>query len=610
VTQFGEKSPAVQSWLQAQTLVFRNCSAGGAGGAVYIPAAAQTDLPALIRADREYQIAAANLYAGKWDDAEKQFLLISNDASSPWRAIAGLVAARCEIRKATLGTDDPADQKTAFAAADAQLTKIIGDPAFDAVKPSALRLRGFVDFRLRPGERASQLSGSLERGDSPTTFSTDLDDFSQLARHQAIELASDDAARGKDPMTDWIISFRFSGDTGAEAHRVVRWQQTHSLAWLVAALADATPQTPKVGVLLDASAKVPVNSPAYLTLAFERDTVLADTGKQAQARQEIDKILTMPNDRVPAASRNIFLALRMKLAQNLEELLRYAPRTVVEVPEAVSLPEDFTTAIAGKPLLDDDAAIVFSRKLPLSVLKAAAQSNLLTPRLRRDVAVAAFTRAVLLRDNVAARELAPAVGELVPSLKKQFATYASVDAADADAQEFAAAFLLLHAPGSRPVVGSGWGSRVSDDGEEDLTAIDDYRDNWWCYLGPTGVVGAADGNPAEPQLDESLRMIYRDGRISAPAFLTAQEREATQREWAAIAALPAGSQWLAERAITWAKAHPDDARVPEALHLAVRATRHGCRGDNTEKFSREAFDLLHQRYPKSDWTAKTPYWFN
>jgi hypothetical protein len=54
--------------------------------------------------------------------------------------------------------------------------------------------------------------------------------------------------------------------------------------------------------------------------------------------------------------------------------------------------------------------------------------------------------------------------------------------------------------------------------------------------------------------------------------------------------------------------HPDDPRVPEALHLAVRTTRY-TNGAHTTNFPKQAFQLLHSRYPKSEWTALTPYWY-
>jgi TolA-binding protein len=61
--------------------------------------------------------------------------------------------------------------------------------------------------------------------------------------------------------------------------------------------------------------------------------------------------------------------------------------------------------------------------------------------------------------------------------------------------------------------------------------------------------------------------------------------------------------------VNFARAHPDDPRVPEALHLAVRSTRLGCTDDQNTKHSKAAFQLLHRNYPRSDWAAKTKYWY-
>jgi hypothetical protein len=61
--------------------------------------------------------------------------------------------------------------------------------------------------------------------------------------------------------------------------------------------------------------------------------------------------------------------------------------------------------------------------------------------------------------------------------------------------------------------------------------------------------------------------------------------------------------------IEWSKQNPRDPRVPEALHLAVRATRYGQADPETTNYSRAAYTLLHRRYPGSPWAKKTPYWF-
>ena len=42
--------------------------------------------------------------------------------------------------------------------------------------------------------------------------------------------------------------------------------------------------------------------------------------------------------------------------------------------------------------------------------------------------------------------------------------------------------------------------------------------------------------------------------------------------------------------------------------FAVRTTRY-TNGEHTTTFPKQAFALLHTRYPKSKWAAKTPYWY-
>jgi hypothetical protein len=59
--------------------------------------------------------------------------------------------------------------------------------------------------------------------------------------------------------------------------------------------------------------------------------------------------------------------------------------------------------------------------------------------------------------------------------------------------------------------------------------------------------------------------------------------------------------------LAWAKAHPDDPRLAEALHRVVRATRSGCTTEGSGDVSREAFTRLHKLFPRSEWAKRTPY---
>src|SRR5208337_4835460 len=61
--------------------------------------------------------------------------------------------------------------------------------------------------------------------------------------------------------------------------------------------------------------------------------------------------------------------------------------------------------------------------------------------------------------------------------------------------------------------------------------------------------------------------------------------------------------------LEFAKRHPDDPRVPEALSRAVKNTRMNCNNPRTPALSKAAYDLLHKRYPDTTWAKNTKYWF-
>jgi hypothetical protein len=137
---------------------------------------------------------------------------------------------------------------------------------------------------------------------------------------------------------------------------------------------------------------------------------------------------------------------------------------------------------------------------------------------------------------------------------------------------------MLKYPGMRPYVDPGV-SRMTPLGE-----IDDFRDNWWC---------APTQNAAPP----------------IPDFLSEADKAAAAREVEKLAALGTAPNYLAAQAVAYATRKPDDPRAAEALHLAVRSTRYGCKDDETTQFSRQAFQLLHKRYPASEWAKKTKYYY-
>lgn len=81
--------------------------------------------------------------------------------------------------------------------------------------------------------------------------------------------------------------------------------------------------------------------------------------------------------------------------------------------------------------------------------------------------------------------------------------------------------------------------------------------------------------------------------LVAPPFITDKNRQAAKADNARLGKLPGAPTYLGSIVMAWAKAHASDPRVPEALHLVVRATQYGDRDSDTSKAA----------------YAKTPKWF-
>jgi hypothetical protein len=96
--------------------------------------------------------------------------------------------------------------------------------------------------------------------------------------------------------------------------------------------------------------------------------------------------------------------------------------------------------------------------------------------------------------------------------------------------------------------------------------------------------------------------------VPKPSFLTAAQLEAARREYQALAEIDDAKSYLGRRVVAWAKASPDNPKIPEALFIAARATeayKNGCASwEHDEATQQAAEKLLKQRYPSSPWTAK------
>ena len=625
IAQFGAGSPYVKQWLAAQDEVFANCS----GGSIYpprppvvaIPAPASPNDPLPIRQDRAYQIAAANFYAGNLTAAQSDFAAIAKDSASPYHEIAPYLVARCLVREGTLMAGDERLNRPPLDQAELQLEKILTNPRLSEYQHPARGLLEFVRIRLYPTRRGNELELALDGARPDPQFHQNLVDYLWLFHHSPAAESKPTASAapgGLDPapaplpggMTDWIDTFAHPGPASF-AHALALWRQTHSLPWLVDAISQAHASDSSSADLVAASQSVLPHSPAYVTVTFHRLRLLAEMRRDEQARRGLDRLLSSPSISLSQGARNEFLALRMTLSRNLAEWLRYAPRRAVDMGGY-----DYGTPAQmakwqSREFFDADSAVALTEKFPLVMLAQASHSPVLPANLRLQIAVAAWTRAVLLGKTRIALRVTPVLAALAPELRPSLAAYAA--AKTQSERNFAAVLLLLRFPGMRPFVSAGVYRWSIFNGPESFAQIDEFRDNWWCRLGPSKNSTANSAlftyDAMYGSLPSPLGAIYPSGTVPAPGFLTASKRAAAENEWSALGRFPSAPNWLGKLALAWAIAHPRDPRVPEALHLVVRATRYGCTDAHTSSYSKRAFLLLHHRYPGNPWTKKTPYWF-
>jgi len=270
-TQFGAASRAFRSWVEAQDKVFENCSRGEAA----IPSKASADMPAVIRADRDYQITASNFYAGNYEAALDGFRQISLDAASPWNAISRYLVVRTRLRMMGDGgtglASDPQFQGEAQSIlSDSKLASIHG-MTWNLVQRAGIRQRDLTYFQ--------ELGRLLSSAGQDNGFREELWNYTDMydgvigeadpnARFAPAKAVAGDPARFRDvDLSDWIFCFQ-SRDSSVFSHSLERWKQTRSAGWLLAALEHARAATAGKEGLLQAAANVSESSPAFLTARF------------------------------------------------------------------------------------------------------------------------------------------------------------------------------------------------------------------------------------------------------------------------------------------------------------------------------------------------------
>jgi hypothetical protein len=287
----------------------------------------------------------------------------------------------------------------------------------------------------------------------------------------------------------------------------------------------------------------------------------------------------------------------MRAATSINDALVYAPRKMlVQASESKYALEECVDVMKNPKRVYDckkevnsqqfseDAAGIFNAQVPLAILVQVTNSNMLPAQLRQAVAMMAWARSVLLKDDIAAAKLYPLLPE-----KLQLQAGSGTG--------FHPLMAFLRNPGLRPFLDSGVQRSYSYD------FVESYRDNWW-----------------SPDWESNGYKDYKTPmETETVSFLTASQRASAEREIKALHSQGSACVSLGERTLSYANEHPTDPDVPESLYLVLRMIRYSGADYNwnappavqeqarsrVQAIKNAAARLLRQRYAASPWTKKS-----
>ncbi|MGA9364158.1 MAG: hypothetical protein WBW16_07285 [Bacteroidota bacterium] len=599
IREFGIDHPAIADWVHAQDQVF----ALGKGDSC-IPVECDSHYPLVFHYDRFYQIASANFYARNFDLAKNQFMDLSRNQQNPWAKLCRYMAARTLIRKATLAYSQSGVVDTAMMEqAKIHLQKMLSDTSMESFRMPVKRLLNFVLFRIDSDELLKEIGDTLlacsdrELARLVNEMSPDYYDYCMLSgkrdyrnspKYLHIERRVVEAQRNvarSEEKTDWIWCFR-SDDSLDYEHAMKRWNnRITSQAWFVCVFAKTRASDPRINQLLEHARSIPSSSPSYPMVQYHRIRLLQDLGRVQEARSISDVALKAIGMKLPNSSTNYFLVQRANLSNSLTELLTYGQLHPVGYDYPESKPRSMD--VVGYRFLMYELAEV-NNHVPIQLLANAAAQGVFKENLAAEIALPLWVKAILLNQDSIAMQLASILQTILPELKEEFRTY--IETLDFHARHFHAIYMMMKNPGMSPYLQVGYG-RSDRVGE-----LNNIRDNWWSEYHPRNYEDT-------PSLD-GLRVTR-----SVTEFLSENQRQQAEKEWKLLGDLPPVFSIFTAEAVQWANAHPTDPRSPEALYLAIRASRYSAAAVSDSLNARAAFVLLHKKYPKSSWAKKSPYWF-
>lgn len=582
----------LQEWIRSQDEVFASC-----GSMTVSPLDPELDkgLPAAERsrrsAEHTYQEAARLFYCKQYPEASEEFQKIGADPGSPYREWGQYLAARSRVRAfLDRWTSTPEEERQKsdtlrqdFTQVNEMLGKVVANPKLRKVRNPARRLTGVLRIRMDPEHwRCELLQRVLER-DMGSALEAELIDLGQIfnpaspcpglkGEAQELELWLRTSAVSS--------SYSDPGSSARYTAALEQWKKTAHLPWLVTALMMAELGSPGLEGLLEEAGKVPVDSPAGVTVAWYSAHLLRERGQTEAARQRLAAVTPeMTADQI--STDNLFRQERMLLAPSWDEVFRNTPRRAAGATVFDSFSDAASEPIEKRLMyFAPDALSVLGPMVSARRTLAMAGSDALSPSLKRQASWAAFARSAVVGDDETLQAAAKALAETEPKAREELLRI--VARPTPEDRQLDAQVLLMGLPVVSPLLQPTDDRSWTPGPNSDLIQDASWSRNWWC---------------APPKEEQARGGFF---------FVTQEERQTALAEWQKLTEAGNAVSWFSKVAVAWAKAHPQDPRSPVALSRAVHASKRGCGGQNTPE-AKAAFRLLHERYGKTEWARRTPY---
>ena len=590
--RYGAASVELVRWIEAQIKVFAQCDGETAFDPPVEPA---PDWLPLEQHDRRYQIAAAYFYSGRYLEAATRFEAIARTPASPWCDLGRYLVPRSLAREAIINGND---RDRHLDQALRGYRELSADPDYLAEFPSVAGQIRFLEAKRDPvGYRRELVRRIVERPAS--VAAQEVEDLIYLHRRRSEWTLDDDST----DYERWWLAIKAYGNAAAVLER---WRREPLLPWLYLSLekAHAGSDAAALSELILAADGWPRDTPGYFNVLLQRIRLRGLSGDVDAGLQLAEEALRGGLGELGKSEVNRLRSAAADIASNWRDYFRWASQKPLSLPWtddfARSLPPNLIRITRDTPLFSTDTMELVNAYFTPSMILEVIDLPGLGAYQRGRLAIAGWIRAMLGDDLAAALELSSHIRRNIPALDAEFERFEQ-----SDDKHFEAARIVFDHPAFSPWLEDGAGrvqqyrGQRADGGIREPRPIPDHVAdgwialNWWCAWYPDAIERRRDR--VAVGLAHTRFSHYSEGEREAIGGVV---------DLGATAATTA----FGPHVIRYAKDNLDDPRVPRTLHRVVFATRHACHAVPGE-ISRGAYALLHEHFPDSEWTAKTPYWF-